>query len=291
MLPRLEKGVTIMMIFRRSLMSFLLLAAACEISPEPARDPAAAPVEGAAASLRGFLAPATTPDASAIIPPAPARGGARDAADRETFEATRALVDTPRWAMAASDDSYRPADVLGNYACSLGVSLTPQSAPVLSAVLTRAAIDSGAAAVTAKEVYKRPRPYLETEARICISRSAGLDRSYDYPSGHASLGWIQGLILAQLAPERSTGVMARARAYGESRLVCGVHNASAVEAGWTNASAVFAALQTSGEFRDMMAKAKAELDAAELSGPRPDPETCAKEAELVRARSFTRDGG
>ena len=85
--------------------------------------------------------------------------------------------------------------------------------------------------------------------------------------------------------------MARARAYGESRLVCGVHNASAVEAGWTNASAVFAALQTSGEFRDMMAKAKAELDAAELSGPRPDPLACAKEAELVRARSFTRDGG
>ncbi|MBU6319622.1 MAG: phosphatase PAP2 family protein [Alphaproteobacteria bacterium] len=280
-----------MKLYRLSALSALLLAVACSVSPAPVRDPAAAPVEGAAASLRGFLTPATTPDASAIIPPAPIRGGARDAADREIFEVTRTLADTPRWVMAASDDSYRPADVLGNYACSLGVSLTPQSAPVLSAVLTRAAIDSGAAAVTAKEVYKRPRPYVETGERICITRSVGLDRSYDYPSGHASLGWIQGLILAQLAPERSTGILARARAYGESRLVCGVHNASAVEAGRTNASAVFAAIQASDEFRDMMAKAKAELDAAELSGPKPDPETCAREADLVRARSFSRDGG
>jgi acid phosphatase (class A) len=189
--------------------------------------------------------------------------------------------------MAASDDSYLPADVLRNFSCSLGVSLTPQSAPTLSVILTRAAIDSGSAAVTAKEVYKRPRPYLATDARICIARSAGLDRSFDYPSGHASLGWIHGLILAQLAPERSTAVLARARAYGESRVVCGVHNASAVEAARTNASGVFAALQGVDAFREMMVRARGEIDAARMSGAVPDPAVCAAEAVLVRPLSVT----
>jgi hypothetical protein len=36
------------------------------------------------------------------------------------------------------------------------------------------------------------------------------------------------------------GILARARAFGESRVVCGVHNASAVEAGSMTDTAVFA---------------------------------------------------
>jgi acid phosphatase (class A) len=32
-----------------------------------------------------------------------------------------------------------------------------------------------------------------------------------------------GLILAELAPERATPILNRGRAYGESRVVCGVH--------------------------------------------------------------------
>jgi membrane-associated phospholipid phosphatase len=49
-----------------------------------------------------------------------------------------------------------------------------------------------------------------------------------------------GLILAELVPEAASDVLARARAFGQSRIVCGVHNASAVEAGWMTATAVFA---------------------------------------------------
>ena len=46
-----------------------------------------------------------------------------------------------------------------------------------------------------------------------------------------------------------TQILVRARAYGESRIVCGVHNLSAVEAGRTNASALVAALHGSPQFR------------------------------------------
>ena len=88
--------------------------------------------------------------------------------------------------------------------------------------------------------------------------------------------------IAQLAPEHATPVLARGRAYGESRVVCGVHNMSAVEAGRTNAAGVFAALQGSDAYRAELAKAKAELAAARAAGGVPDAAWCAKEAELVK---------
>jgi acid phosphatase (class A) len=39
--------------------------------------------------------------------------------------------------------------------------------------------------------------------------------------------------MAELAPDGATEILVRARAFGESRLVCGVHNLRAVEAGRT----------------------------------------------------------
>ena len=117
---------------------------------------------------------------------------------------------------------------------------------------------------------------------ICIEKTEALGKSFDYPSGHASLGWTAGLVMAQLAPDRASEVLARGQAYGESRLVCGVHNLSAVEAGRTNAAGVCAALQSSSEFQAMMTKARVEVDAARRSGAKPEATWCAKEAELVK---------
>nr|WP_255441193.1 hypothetical protein [Synechococcus sp. HK01-R] len=41
-----------------------------------------------------------------------------------------------------------------------------------------------------------------------------------YPSGHTAVGWGWGLILSTIAPDRSDELIARGRAYGESRSVC-----------------------------------------------------------------------
>ncbi len=254
-----------------------------------ARDPlemtqsaTSAPAQAAPTRIAGFLTPETTPDALATIPAAPREGEARNDLDWAIFRATRSLEGSERWALAQNDDGYRPADLLKDFSCSVGAELTPENAPALARILARSTIDAGAAAQRAKEVYQRTRPFLHNPGNICIERSQGLARSYDYPSGHASLGWTAGLVMAQLAPDRAASVLARGRAYGESRVVCGLHNMSAIEAGRTNAAGVFAALQASPEFQTAMATAREEVAAARASGKAPDPALCAREFELTK---------
>ena len=88
-------------------------------------------------------------------------------------------------------------------------------------------------------------------------------------------------MLAELAPDRAEAILARARAYGESRVICGVHNASSVEAGRMNAQNLFTALKSSDAFKADLAAARAELDAARAAGPAPDAKRCEAEAALL----------
>ncbi len=230
----------------------------------------------------GFLTAATTPNAIATIPPSPKEGDARNTLDWDIFLKTRALEGTDRWALAKNDDSYKPADILKDFSCAVGVQLTPDNSPTLMSIIGRSTIDAGMAAEAAKQLYRRDRPFVHNAGNICIDREGGIAKSFDYPSGHASLGWTAGLVVAQLSPENSSHVLARGRAYGESRVVCGVHNMSAVEAGRTNAAGVFAALQGSAEYRGALDKARAELAVARAAGSKLDAASCAAEAELVK---------
>jgi acid phosphatase (class A) len=251
-------------------------------APAAAATPAtpAAPVR-----LPGFLTAATAPDAMATIPPAPKAGEPRNDLDWAIFKATRSLEGSERWALAKNDDNYRPAALLKDFSCAVGAELTAENAPTLARILARTTADAGRAAQRAKEVYQRTRPYLHNPGNICVERTDSLSKSFDYPSGHSSLGWVAGLVIAQAAPDRATPILARGRAFGESRVVCGVHNMSAVEAGRTNGASVFAALQGSPDFLADMAKAKAEVAAARASGKAPDAAACAKEAELTKPLS------
>ena len=241
---------------------------------------------GAAAPAPKPLPPApmpylgdTAPDSYKILPPAPVAGTTRYEADRTMFLGTRKLKDTPRWALAFNDDN--GAALLKDMSCALGVELTAQTAPKLLSMIPRIARDASRATNVPKDIYKRQRPYLVDEGPICIAKSDFLSKNPDYPSGHVTYGWTVGLILAELAPDRATEVLVRARAFGESRLVCGVHNMSAVEAGRTNGSIVVAGLHGSAEFRRDLEVARKEVAAARKAGPAPDPAACAAQAELL----------
>jgi acid phosphatase (class A) len=233
----------------------------------------------------GYLTPETWPDASKILPQAPETGSPREAQDQLVFKASRALEGSPRWALAQNDVPTLPPAMLKDFSCAVGVDLTPETAPKLTAMLGRVGLDTARQVASVKDVFKRKRPYLINEGQICVPKTATLAASPDYPSGHATWGWSIGLILAEVAPDRATPILTRARAFGESRVVCGVHSPSAVDAGRTNGAALVATLHGNPQFR-------ADLDAAraEVAGLRnaagPSSASCAAEAELVSRAAY-----
>ena len=235
----------------------------------------AAPPPVAAGYLR-----AASPEFLPILPPAPPIGGSQDASDRAIFRATRSLEGSARWAMAQSDDNLSVRGLLSAFACSLGAALEPQSAPRLTALLSRVAIDADAAVARVKEHYQRKRPFLVDEGPICLPRAGYLLTTFDYPSGHAALGWATGLLLAEIAPGRAAGILARARAFGDSRVICGVHNASAVEAGRVAGAALVAELHGSAAFRADLDRARREFLTVGTRSP-PKSEFCLTESAVV----------
>jgi acid phosphatase (class A) len=258
----------------------LIAAAGVAIAKEKAPPPVPAKAEAAKAGPPSPYLGETAPDTYKILPPAPVAGTIRYQADRSAFLATRSMKDGPRWALAINDDNIR--GYMKDMSCAVGVELTPANAPKFTAMMMRLGPDISRATNRPKDIYKRARPYLIDEGPICVVKSEALAKSPDYPSGHVTFGWTVGLVLAELAPDRATEVLVRARAFGESRMICGMHNMSAVESGRTNASILVAGLHGSAEFRKDMDAARAEIAKARAAGPAPDPAACAAEAALTK---------
>ena len=257
----------------------LVMAAAVAAALTMGADPAP-PAKAVPPPARPYLGDAM-PDTYKILPPAPVEGTVRYEADRKMFLGTRNLKDSPRWALALNDDS--TALLIKDFSCALGVELTKDNAPKFMSMIPRIGRDATHATNLPKDIYKRRRPFLIDQGPICIDPNGGIATSFDYPSGHNTYSWAVGLVLAELVPDRATEILVRARAYGESRLICGVHNMSAVEAGRTNGSILVAGLHGSAEFRSDLDAARTELAAARKAGPAPSPAACAKEAELMKS--------
>lgn len=238
--------------------------------------------KAAPAHAKGYLAGAALPDMLRVVPTAPATGSPRDDADRAIFHATRSLQDSPRWKLAQSDDDLSIPGVLTALRCALGVALTSGNAAHTMALLGHVWTDINSATGPAKQHFHRKRPFLVDEGPVCVAEPPN---SPDFPSSHSTTGWAVGLIFAEMLPDRSTEIMARGRAYGESRVVCGVHNASAVEAGRVIGAALVEALHGSAQFRTDFEAAKIEIDALR-HGATNHPASCAGEAALITTTPY-----
>jgi membrane-associated phospholipid phosphatase len=238
-------------------------------------------VETVGTASSAYLSPEATPDGVRILPPPPKPRSPVAIADRQVFAATRRLKGSPRWKVATSDVDTGPFE---HFACALGVTLTPQTAPLTARLLDRA--ETSGVVDPVKEFYRSPRPFIGNAAPICQAKTAHLAANSDYPSGHTANGWMEALILAELVPDRATEILARGRAFGESRLICGAHSLSAVEAGWLAGAAVTAALHGSAEFRADMDAARAEMATARASAPAPDAAACRAEAAALAKPAY-----
>ncbi len=191
---------------------------------------------------------------SLLLPPPPADGSAaalEEIAELHRFEAARTPV---RFAQAKRDADVEDVTAIANV---LGPDFDLSQHPATARLFTDLRNEESAQVKRAKTYFKRTRPWHADPTLNPCNRSEA-DKGA-YPSGHAAMGYSAAAVLAQLYPEKSQAILARASDYAESRLICGAHYRGDIEGGHVLGVALVAELMTKEAFRSELEAARAEL--------------------------------
>lgn len=192
-------------------------------------------------------------DVAAILAPPPANDSETTRAELAELKRIQAAR-TPDLAARASADA--DGENVWLYRTVLGPAFTAEALPKVAAFFERVKTDEGAYTDPAKKIFNRPRPpVLDAE----ITPACKLTKSGSYPSGHTTAGYLMGVILAAMVPEKRAEILDRAADYGRMRLVCGVHYPSDVEAGRVAGTTMAVLILNNPEARKEMEPACAEL--------------------------------
>lgn len=145
----------------------------------------------------------------------------------------------------------------------------PATAKLLADVLN----DQTVATSAAKEYFKRKFPVAAAMPGASYAQWScdAADRKPEsrplrsYPSGHATMGFTFGVVLANLIPEKSQALLARSNDYAYSREVCGDHYHSDVEAGHVLGTVVGTLLLHNEALRPEIEAARQELKNANIT--------------------------
>lgn len=210
-------------------------------------------------------------DPARLLPPAPKDGSENQR--RELAEVKRMVkTRTPeRFAQAKWDNEHEdPSAFAATIGAGFDLSKLPETSKLLAAVMN----DQHLAASRAKEYFHRKFPVVMDPAGAAEYHAWSCDADVkkpadrplrSYPSGHATMGYTVGIVLAALMPEKAQTILARAADYAHSREICGDHYQTDVEASHALGSAVGTALLHSKALQGQIEAAKAELRAAHLT--------------------------
>lgn len=214
-----------------------------------------------ALKAEGFLTKQTAPDSLAILPPPPAENTVTFQADKALYESGHVLRNPARIELANRDAHYENVGQV--FSEAFGMEISASHTPVLYQLLNKVLQDSHDYAVRdAKEHYKRVRPFVIYKDATCTpEKDKKMATTGSYPSGHASFGWATALILAEINPSRKTGIIRRGYDFGQSRVICGAHWQSDVEAGRLMGATIVATLHNNSGFKEMLDEAKKEFAA------------------------------
>jgi acid phosphatase (class A) len=212
--------------------------------------------------INGYLTPSNYPDGAKILPPPPVKGSDTWKSDVATFYQMRKLRDTPRGKIAIDDANLSFNHIGSTFSPALGITISRQQTPRLHLMLNRLLTDAGYASNDTKKAFSRVRPYSELRIDSCTptEHNALSNDGGSYPSGHAVTGMLWAMTLTAMEPQLATPLMQKGYEFGRSRLICGVHWESDVNAGRILASGAFARLQASPEFQQQFHEAKQEVD-------------------------------
>ena len=196
-------------------------------------------------------------DATHLLPPPPAANSSRAKAEIAELHAITASSSPALIEAARRDDGDEKPDMFN---AALGFDLT--RLPATSKMLEDVAKEESADTKDAKAYFHRDRPWIvDASIKTCVAVKPG-PAANSYPSGHASLGFSMGVVLAALIPDKAQAILARAQEFGEHRLVCGVHFRSDIAAGQQFGTVLALRLMEKPAFEAEMEAARAELRAA-----------------------------
>ncbi|MBS0212557.1 MAG: phosphatase PAP2 family protein [Proteobacteria bacterium] len=175
-----------------------------------------------------------------------------------TIEHQQEVATPEQWAAAHDDaDAYDAKFLLPRFDAAADQDLSDTVRPLLTHLLDRMINDASDIARMAKAAHPRPRPYAEDEA-ITACNTAWLNPRESFPSGHAMNGYTAALVLSNILVGHGRRLRERGIAYGDHRVLCGVHHPSDVAAGRELAITYFEAVQSNAGFQADLACAQEE---------------------------------
>lgn len=191
-----------------------------------------------------------------MLPDPPADGSPAQQAELAALHAIEAARSEAQAEAARADSDDKSIFV---FRAVFGPSFTRESLPLTAALGERIDGDSSANGRVAKKIFHRLHPYTFDQSLHTACKPHHAPEADAYPSGHALRGWLLGLTLAEMVPEKRQEIFVRAADYAHNRLVCGMHYPSDVEASKPLAYAIHALMTRSPAYRRDLTAARAEL--------------------------------
>lgn len=205
-------------------------------------------------------------DSAFILPPPPAIDSLAFLNDQAKYQEGLGLRNGDRGKLAILD-AIGPR-LHESLSIPFGIEINEKDTPAIYDLIYSVAGDLGDMSTrTAKQKYFRTRPYVLYNAPTCFPDEEEILRNNgSYPSGHSARAWGLALILAEINPARQEAILQRGYDMGQSRVICGYHWQSDVDAGRLAGAAGVASLHANSKFIERLEKAKKEFQTLKQNG-------------------------
>ncbi|MBO6258557.1 MAG: phosphatase PAP2 family protein [Succinivibrio sp.] len=210
---------------------------------------------------RYYLSASDVADSFALLPPPPALDSITFLNDQAQYNKGVMLRNTERGKQASRDARIDAHGVAEAFSEAFGTTISKENTPQVYKLVSKMVEDAGDLATrSAKEHYMRVRPFAFFHTDTCnTTDQKKLSTNGSYPSGHTAIGWATALILAEINPDRQNEILKRGFELGQSRVICGYHWQSDVDAARVVAAAVVARLHAHDAFNVQLRFAKEEM--------------------------------
>ncbi|MCM1111198.1 MAG: phosphatase PAP2 family protein [Clostridium sp.] len=215
-----------------------------------------------------FLQEGDAPNSYMLLPAPPDAMSIVFLNDQARYNWGKTMRNTPRGDQAVEDARVGGDGVPRAFSEAFGIEIDSETTPEIHRLVVGMREDAGDLATReAKNFYNRQRPFSFYGEDTCNpEQQQELSTNGSYPSGHTSIGWATALVLSEINPERQNEILERGYEMGQSRVICGYHFQSDVDAGRLTGSVIVARLHADPAFQAQLKKAKDEFRRLKKAG-------------------------